>query len=313
MSWVGWRLSLLFLTAATPAQAWSTQGHMATGLIAFELLAQRELAAIEAIDALMQNHPDRARFDSVLTGLNGSDRQRRLFELIARWPDDIRHTRYDHKHWHHELRVVVGWRVFGGVRLGKADYAFKRGLALLRNPKADPAQRAIALCWLFHVAGDMHQPLHAGHRMDAHFPLTDRAGTIGWVLRAPDAAPETLHHFWDSAADLPGNDWTAADRIAAIVRTRPPREQESTGDPLVAYRQWVRESEQLAASLVYRSPGFDESRHSATAPTLAPNYVTNARMVAEQRLGQAGARLADVLADLFAAQSQQSSSATAGN
>jgi hypothetical protein len=133
------------------------------------------------------------------------------------------------------------------------------------------------------------------------------------VRRALDAAPETLHHFWDSAADRPGDDWTGADRIAATARTEPPLEHGAAGDPLTAYRQWVRESEQLAASLAYRGAGFDESRHSATAPRLAPEYVTNARMVAEQRLGQAGARLANVLADLFPAQSRQASSATAGN
>jgi len=312
MSRIGWCLSLLFLTVAAPAQAWSTQGHMATGLIAYDLLTQRDLAAIEAVEALMQNHPDRARFDSVLAGVDGTDRQRRLFELIGRWPDDIRHTRYDHKHWHHQLRVVAGWRLFGGVRLGRADHAFKRSLALLRDAKADPAQRAIALCWLFHVIGDMHQPLHAGHRMDARFPLTDRAGTIGWVRRAPDASAETLHHFWDSAAGFPGDDWAGADRIAAIARTGPPPEQASVGDPLLVYRDWVRESEQLAI-LAYRGAGFDESRRSATAPTLSPNYVANARMVAEERLGQAGARLAGVLANLFPPQPQQSSSATAEN
>jgi len=81
---------------------------------------------------------------------------------------------------------------------------------------------------------------------------------------------------------------------------------------LLVYRDWVRESEQLAI-LAYRGAGFDESRRSATAPTLSPNYVANARMVAEERLGQAGARLAGVLANLFPPQPQQSSSATAEN
>ena len=301
MSRIGWCLSLLLLIAATPARAWSAQGHMSTGLIAYDLLAARDPAAIQAIDALMRHHPDRARFDSVLAGLDGPYRQRRLLELIARWPDDIRHTRYDHRHWHHQLRVVAGWRVFDRVRLGEADHGFRRSLDLLRDAKADPARRAVALCWLFHIVGDMHQPLHAGHRMDDRFPLTDRAGTIGWVRRAPDAAPETFHHFWDQAADRSGDDWAGADLIVEAARTVPEVEPEPVEDFEAAYRAWVRESEQLAADTAYQGAALDESRHPATAPVLPPDYVASARMIADRRLGQAGERLAGVLAALFVA------------
>jgi len=301
VSRIGWCLSLLLLIVTTPARAWSAQGHMATGLIAYDLLGARDSAAIDAIDALMRHHPDRARFDSLLAGLDRPYRQRRLFELIARWPDDIRHTRYNHRHWHHQLRVVAGWRVFDGVRLGEADYGLRRSLDLLRDAKADPARRAVALCWLFHIVGDMHQPLHAGHRMDDRFPFTDRAGTIGWVRRAPDVAPETFHHFWDQAADRLGDDWTGADLIVEAVRTEPEVEPRPAKDFAAAYRAWVRESEELAADNAYQGVALDESRRAATAPVLPPDYVANARTIADRRLGQAGERLAVELATLFAA------------
>lgn len=298
MSRTGWCLAILLLTAACPLRAWSAQGHMATGAIAFDLLHERDPAAIARVEQLMENHPDRARFDSALQGLEGPARTRRLFELIARWPDDIRGTDYSHVHWHHQLRVVAGSRLFRGLRLGKADHGFRTALRILRDSHADAGRRAVALCWLFHIAGDMHQPLHAGHLMNGRFPLTDLAGTIGWVRASPDAEPKTLHQFWDMAADRPGDDLAGADSIARAVEPglEPMAPDE---DVIAAYRGWVGESEDLAAGVAYRGTALDESRVPERAPILPPDYVAAARETAEHRLGQAGARLAGVIQRLF--------------
>jgi len=274
-------------------------GPYGTGLIAYDQLILRDPSAIAAIDALMAQHPDRARFEAALAGLTGAERERRLFALIARWPDDIRATPYDHPHWHHQLRVIVGWTALRGPRFGAADKAFRRNLKLLRDPRANPGQRAIALCWLFHIIGDMHQPLHAGHRMDGHFLLTDFAGTKGWVRRSGDAAPETLHHFWDTAADSAEEDMAGASAIAAAAEANPPPVGEQGTDFLVAYQGWVRESEQAAADLAYPGAMMAEGRRPESAGILMPAYVAQAHSVAERRIGEAGERLAGLLAALF--------------
>ena len=302
MSWFGWCLAAAFLILGTPAYAWGNQGHMATGLIAYDLLAAHDPAAIAAVEALMADHPDRPRFEVALAGLEGEARTRRLFALIARWPDDIRATPYNHTHWHHQLRVVAGWRVFGGLRVGTADHAVLHNMRLLRDPGTDPGRRAIALCWIMHVIGDMHQPLHAGHVMNRRFPLTDRAGTLGWVRRAPDALPETLHHFWDTAADRTGGDWLGAEALARSIAPDPALPHLAMGDFRADYRAWVRESEQLAATQAYRGAALTESRRRDDAPLLPPDYVANAQAVSKLRIGQAGARLAGLLAALFPAQ-----------
>ena len=298
MSRIGWCLGILLLTAARPLRAWSAQGHMATGAIAFDLLGQRSPAAIAAIEQLMESHPDRARFESALQGLDGPARTRRLFELIARWPDDIRGTSYSHAHWHHQLRIVAGSHLFRGLRLGEADHGFRTALRILRDARADAGRRAVPLCWLFHITGDMHQPLHAGHLMNGRFPFTDQAGTIGWVKASPEAEPETLHQFWDKAADRPGDDMAGADSIAQAVE--PGLEPITPVEDIVAaYRGWVGESEELAAEGAYRGAALDESRAPDRAPVLPPDYVTSAREIAEHRLGQAGARLAGLIQRLF--------------
>ena len=301
MSRIGWCLAMLSLIVAGPAFAWGNQGHMATGLIAYDRLVLRDPSAIAAIDALIAQHPDHARFDSALAGLEGTERERRLFALIARWPDDIRATRYNHTHWHHQLRVVTGWYLFRGPRFGAADHAFRRNLAIVRDPRADPGERAVALCWLFHIVGDMHQPLHAGQRQDGHFPLSDFAGTKGWVRRSADSASESFHHFWDTAGDLPGDDLAGANAIAAVTEADPQPVPPPSGNLLTDYRGWVKESERAAAEDAYPDAMATEAGKPEKAGLLAPDYVTRARGVAERRVGEAGERLADLLAALFPA------------
>jgi len=292
---------MLSLIAAGPAFAWGNQGHMATGLIAYDRLMLRDPSAIAAIEALIAQHPDHGRFDSALAGLEGAERERRLFALIARWPDDIRATPYNHTHWHHQLRVVTGWTAFRSARFGAADHAFRHNLAILRDPRADPARRAIALCWLFHIVGDMHQPLHAGQRQDGHFPLSDFAGTRGWIRRSADVAPESFHHFWDTAGDLPGEELAGANAIAVAAEADPQPEPPVSGDWLADYRSWVKESERAAAGRAYPEAMKAEAGKPEKAGLLPPDYVAKARIAAERRIGEAGERLADLLAALFPA------------
>ena len=77
-----------------------------------------------------------------------------------------------------------------------------------------PAEQAVALCWLLHVLGDIHQPLHASAAFSAVAldPVTHPAGDKGgnaiglgehgnlhalWDA-APDAAPETSYDPYES-------------------------------------------------------------------------------------------------------------------
>jgi S1/P1 Nuclease len=40
----------------------------------------------------------------------------------------------------------------------------------------DPEQKAIALAWLFHLVGDIHQPLHTAQLFTVEYPKGDRGG-----------------------------------------------------------------------------------------------------------------------------------------
>jgi hypothetical protein len=201
------------------------------------------------------------------------------------------------------LRVVSGWRLLGGLRIGEAEPAFRRNLAVVRDAKADAGSKAVALCWLLHVMADMHQPLHAGHRMSGRFPTTDRAGTIAWVRRAPDQPPINLHVFWDRAADLPGSDTDAADVIARHAESAVPPESlaSSQAAPERQFHTWTQESEDLAATIAYRGDGLTAAARREGAPVVSVGYGEAARRLSERRLGEAGVRTARLMAVLFPA------------
>jgi hypothetical protein len=277
------------LLAASPAAAWDYQGHMLTGMLAHDRLAAIDPEAIAAIERLMAAHPDRARFDRALAGTTGPERTRRMFAWMARWPDDARKTPEDRPEWHYAVKVVHGWTFLGWYTAGEAFEAYADNLKLARDRTAPAAARAVALCWVFHILGDMHQPLHRGHRMDFGWLKTDRAATVAYVRRVPGGPVMDLHESWDSAASVAGPDPDGADRLlprlsgimAALPQDRAPRTLDA----------WAAESEALARDVAYRGSALAATPDKPAAPVLDGAYQARARVIAEQRIATAGDRL----------------------
>ena len=46
--------------------------------------------------------------------------------------------------------------------------------SLVKNGSGDLERRAIALAWLFHLVGDIHQPLHTAQLFTAEYSRGDR-------------------------------------------------------------------------------------------------------------------------------------------
>lgn len=292
------RLFCLFLLCtALPAAAWDNRGHRLTGELAYDRLQARDPAAVQAIVAIMARHPDRARFDRNLAGMSGEARTRRMFGLMARWPDDVRDTRWDRPDWHYALKVMHGWTWLDWYTAGKAEAQWAANLASARSAAAPPEQRAVALCWLLHIGGDMHQPLHRGHRLDGTWLKSDRAGTIAYVRRGPGLPPMALHQLWDKAFDPTGVD--GGDENGDVARLHAafaPREVAMAPDGNFA--NWLDESEALARARGYTGPALRATRAEAAAPPMTPAYMTMLRAIAERRVIAAGVRMGAALQGL---------------
>lgn len=292
------------LASAAPALAWSNQGHMVTGAIAYDDLVRTDPGLVAAIERIMAAHPDRARFDRGLAGLTGEARTRRLFELMARWPDDARGGAYDHPAWHYWLRVVPSAgdpikasAAFLATTTGEAPEAYRLSLATVRDAFAPAAERAVALCWLFHLAGDIQQPLHAGHLLSARFPMSDRAGESDFVREGSGAAIN-LHEYWDNAVGDDGDDLANVEATRGRLEQAWPRaslpELDGKAGP-EAFIAWADDSYALARTVAYGNGQFEGAAKAADAAAVSPAYAKARFELGGRRVALGGYRIADAV------------------
>jgi hypothetical protein len=69
--------------------------------------------------------------------------------------------------------------------------AIRGSLAILQDAKAKPAEKMIALRYLIHMVGDIHQPLHVGNWHDV-------GGNFCQVYYKESKEPKNLHAVWDA-------------------------------------------------------------------------------------------------------------------
>ncbi len=298
--------AMLMTAAPGAALAWSNQGHQATGTIAYDDLMRTDPGIVAKIVAIEQSHPDKARFDKRLGSLTGPARDRMLFQLMARWPDDAREGPYDHPSWHYFLSTIMDPvhpiklpPALLATRTGEAPEGFSVARATVADANAGDIDRAVMLCWLFHLTGDIQQPLHAGHLVSATFPLSDRGGTIDYVRPVAGATPVYMHMYWDDrlGSDADGDAVVAA--TVAEVEAKVPRTDLANLDPAktdeAAFRAWAAESYALAVKEAYREGAVSGSPRPAEAPVLPADYDARTRAIAERRVATGGYRIADVM------------------
>lgn len=299
----GARAALIGALAAmlplSAAQGWSIPTHQTTGAIAWADLAARDPQALAELADIARALPYYPFLERTAAALPPAERQRALFEFLARWPDDIRKGPEDHPDWHYELRVVSGRTWLWPFRNGKASQGFALNYARLANPCAPAADRARGLAWLIHIVGDVQQPLHAGHQMTAAFPATDRAGSISFVRRQPGGAPTDLHEYWDQILDPQRGGGLPGALIREWPRARLPELGHATS-PSVAFAGFLDDSAALAGMVAYRGTFLAASVDPARAPTATTQENRTAAALARRRVAVGGYRIADVLSAALA-------------
>lgn len=156
--------------------------------------------------------------------------------------------------------------------------ALKWFTAVIADAKAPINVRLIALRYVAHLVGDMHQPLHAGRR-------EDRNGTD--LIVSYKAQTNNLHLFWDiNVVEMEeGNPPDLAKKLVASM-TAGQRVEWEAGDP----KSWTDESFRLSRSHAYE---LGESME------LSDKYVATASTIVRKRLVQAGVRLGWLLNNVF--------------
>lgn len=274
---------------------------MVTAAIAYEELASDPKVRATLID-LLEAHPDRGPFEVVIDRAVGEPRQRRIFYQCARWADDARGTPFDNPTWHYAARPVVA-ADFPAERSrleaieGSAIEAFALNISVLGDRRASKAERAFALCWVMHLVGDIHQPLHTAQLFSKPFPDGDELGSKQFVREKAGDVPVTLHWYWDDRVHRSGTQESVKKRAVELV-ARYPRigfEKIEIRSSAADFASWARnESHALAVSKTY-GLRTSKSFEPVGATVAHGRYATASLGISEQRVALAGYRLADIL------------------
>jgi hypothetical protein len=289
------------LAVPREAAAWNRAGHMVSGAIAYNELRGRDPAVLARVVALLRAHPAyQTRWLPMITQHGMADHDIMLFMLAARWPDDVRdEPQYDHPTWHYtNMPIVVPGDTTRPplVIAGEVITETGHNLSVLRDPQASDADKAIAIAWVLHLVGDLHQPLHATNLYSMRWPQGDRGGNLFFIQATPTSQPINLHSFWDGLI-IGSDDVRGTMNRAIALRAAHPSAPLASQIALLSPMSWARdESLPLARQWAYVDGTFAGGISRETAAVLPASYAANAQRIAEERVTLAGYRLAALLA-----------------
>jgi S1/P1 Nuclease len=185
--------------------AWNIAGHMLSAAIAYQVLRQENPQTIDKIKAVLEKHPWYAnQWQARLQDVPGTDRDMVLLMQAARWPDELRSTE---RQYHRATCHYINWPFKpdgqpASVQTKDSEpvnilTALAENESVVRNGSNDPERRAIALAWLFHLVGDIHQSLHTAQLFTVDYPRGDRGGNEICVRVTQAGQPMDPHRFWD--------------------------------------------------------------------------------------------------------------------
>lgn len=250
-------LGFALSVASSPAFAWGPDGHRITGAIADQNLS----GAARANVRLLLRDEDLAE--------------------ASTWPDEMKSDpaafwQKEAGPWHYvTVRDGDAYRPSDAPPEGDAMTALNRFTATLKNPSASLDDRRLALRFIVHIIGDLHQPLHAGGG-------TDRGGNefkVTWFGK-----PTNLHSVWDSAL-IEQRSLSYSEYAGWLARSMTPEEIISWSTPNPG--DWTSESIALRKTIYPQDPD------------LSWIYAYQHRRNIDLRLKQAGVRIAAYLNLVF--------------
>jgi hypothetical protein len=256
------RLLIIILLAAmvfaVPATAYGPTGHRVIAELAFRHLSPEAKAAIEEIlgDEFMAE--------------------------ASTWPDEMRSSpdpffgRTAAPFHYINLPDGVSYEESEKNPAGDAITALADFTAQLKDKSLPVEQRALALRYIIHIIGDLHQPLHAGR-------ASDRGGNridVVWFEELTN-----LHMVWDERLiqhkQLSYSEWT--DFLGKKIKPGQVSEWQNT-----LPTDWV------AELISYRGDIYESS-----TGILSWDYVYKYTPLVKSQLSKGGVRLAGYLNDVF--------------
>ncbi len=308
--WLLGSLLLAMLTLTRPALAWHAAGHQATAWIAYLTLGKEKAHKVADV---LRKHPDYALWMKD----KSSDLEEDLYLFLhaATWPDDIRDKDHPshklaHSSWHYINRFfTLDGKTPPTPEKGKhIQEAFELNSKALSGSGSD-ADKAVALCWVFHLMGDIHQPLHTTALVSTNFPEGDRGGNLFWVQRKKGTT--NLHNLWDGfwdketavkrASDAPPTERVDHLKLQKIVDGVKAQYPASGFKELgvTDFNAWIDEGYAFATHNAYLDGKLQGNSDKTMAVALPDTYEADSRKLGERQLALGGYRLAGQLTSLL--------------
>ncbi len=311
-----------FVLLALPARAWNGLGHRTVAELAWRKM---DAAERQAASEVLRQHPHYKQL-LIADVPAGVDTNEWAFLTAAVWLDMIRPAKPGEPSKPHSITKydvnphAIGYPFVrradqGRVSLDKftiakptAEMALSNSLVTLRNQKASAPDRAVSLCVVLHLFGDLHQPLHTANLVTKGKPKGNGLGS-SFLVRDASGEPINLHTYWDQA---PGTDLSypavaaLADKLAAAPELQSARLPEYYQHLTIP--AWVQESFQVAVNF-----GYAEDRvqyavagdvksgkvPESAIPALKADYIRDTQIMTQRRLALAGLRLTEAVKQVW--------------
>jgi len=211
--------------------------------------------------------------DEILSGKSLAD--------AATWADEVRDQRPESKPWHYLNPPLDADRVSmrHSPKKGSVLSCIVDQTKVLRHRRSTAVQRAEALRFVVHMVGDIHQPMHVSRAADLG----------GNAVKVKIKGSNTnLHAAWDSGImHLRQRSWhDTAEVLHDEITEKEFKRWSAQRKPTL----WATESFHHSMGFAYKIPDSGE---------LDDAYIDQAQNIIDERLKQAGVRLANLLNDTF--------------
>jgi hypothetical protein len=240
------------------AMAWGPKGHDVVAYIAQQHLSKK---ALKKVEAALDGH---------------------TMVYVANWMDNASHTdAYAHtKTWHY-VNVDPAEQTYAlsaKSHSGDVVTAINAIVENLQSGELSEEQERAELMMLIHLVGDMHCPMHAGHK-------SDRGGNGTQVKYF--GKMKNLHSVWDSEIVESAHRWSYCEWQENIDRAN---RKEVKALSLGTSNDWIEESVILAHDI------YDSS---TAGGNLSYDYVAHYAPIIEAQLLKGGLRLAKLLEEIY--------------
>ncbi len=245
----------LFIQIPILSQAWGHKGHEIVAEVAFHYL-------------------DDSTRTKVLRDLD-----RKTIEEAATWMDDVRSNSYYNymRPWHYvDIEKGETYKTTDKDR----DLLIIMNSAIHDlNHRSTLKQKTITeeLYFIFHLTGDMHQPLHTGYK-------SDKGGNTIQVGYMSKGHSDNLHSVWDTKIiESQGITLDSVLKQASFYTDAQIKAIEK-----VNLMAWMNDSRSLLDTVYNFKDGY-----------LDQDYITRNTIVIERQMFKAGIRLASILREVY--------------